>query len=104
MSSKKINLKEMGKYLDKLLWDNEDLEHAKNFINQISYLSEENFMKQDFEGLEEFEYFIANDNKVLIPTIGQYSTGKSSLLNILIGEKYLPSSEGVCTNVGIIIE
>ena len=104
MSSEKINFKEMGKYLNKLFWDQEDLEHAKKFINQISYLSDEKFMKKDFEGLEEFEYFIANNNKVLIPTLGQYSTGKSSVLNILIGEKYLPSSEGVCTNVGVIIE
>ena len=104
MSSEKINFKEMGKYLNKLFWDKEDLEHAKKFINQISYLSDEKFMKKDFEGLEEFEYFIANNNKVLIPTLGQYSTGKSSVLNILIGEKYLPSSEGVCTNVGVIIE
>ena len=104
MSSEQINLEEMGKYLKKLIWDKEDLEHAKQFINQISYLSEEKFMNKDFEGLEEFEYFIANNNKILIPTIGQYSSGKSSLLNILIGEKYLPTSQGVCTNVGVIIE
>ena len=104
MSTDKINFKEMGKYLNKLVWDKEDLEHAKKFINQISYLSEEKFMEKEFKGLEEFEYFIANDNKILIPTIGQYSTGKSSLLNILIGEEYLPSSPRVCTNVGVIIE
>ena len=104
MSSEQINLEEMGKYLKKLIWDKEDLEHAKQFIKQISYLSEEKFMNKDFEGLEEFEYFIANNNKILIPTIGQYSSGKSSLLNILIGEKYLPTSQGVCTNVGVIIE
>ena len=104
MSSEQINLEEMGKNLKKLVWDEEDLEHAKQFIKQISYLSDEKFMQKDFEGLEEFEYFIANNNKILIPTIGQYSSGKSSLLNILIGEEYLPTSEGVCTNVGIIIE
>jgi len=104
MSSEQIDLEEMGKNLKQLVWDEEDLEHAKQFIKQISYLSDEKFMQKDFEGLEEFEYFIANNNKILIPTIGQYSSGKSSLLNILIGEEYLPTSEGVCTNVGIIIE
>ena len=104
MATELINLEEMGKYLKKLEWDKEDLEHAKQFINQISNLSEEKFMKKDFEGLEEFQYFIANNNKILIPTIGQYSSGKSSLLNILIGEEYLPTSPGVCTNVGVIIE
>ena len=103
MSTDKINFKEMGKYLNKLVLDKEDLEHAKKFINQISYLSEEKFMEKELKELEEFEYFIANDNKILIPTIGQYSTGKSSLLNILIGEKYLPSSPKVFTKVGVII-
>ena len=104
MSSEQIDLEEMEKNLKKLVWDKEDLEHAEQFIKQISYLSDEKFMQKDFEGLEEFEYFIANNNKILIPTIGQYSSGKSSLLNILIGEEYLPTFEGVCTNVGVIIE
>ena len=104
MPTKLINFEEMGNYLQKLEWDKEDLDHAKQFINQIDYLSEEKLMKKDFEGLEEFEYFIANDNKILVPTIGQYSSGKSSLLNILIGEEYLPTSPGVCTNIGVIIE
>ena len=99
-----IDLIEMGKYLKKLKWDKEDLEHAKKYIEQIAFLSEEKFMSQDFKGLDEFEYFIANNNKILIPTIGQYSSGKSSLLNILIGNYYLPTSDGVCTNKGVIIE
>jgi len=99
-----IDLIEMGKYLKKLKWDKEDLDHAKKYIEQISFLSEEKFMSQDFKGLDEFEYFIANNNKILIPTIGQYSSGKSSLLNILIGNHYLPTSDGVCTNKGVIIE
>lgn len=94
----------MGKYLKKVTWDKEDLEHAKKFIEKISFLSEEKFMTQDFKGLDEFEYFMANNNKILIPTIGQYSSGKSTLLNLLIGEEYLPTSDGVCTNKGVIIE
>ena len=104
MAKKLIDLEKMGKYLQKLEWDKEDIEHAKQFINRIGYLSEEKYMEKDFEGLEEFEYFIANNNKILVPTIGQYSSGKSSLLNILIGEDYLPTSPGVCTNIGVIIE
>ena len=53
-----IDLIEMGKYLKKLKWDKEDLEHAKKYIEQIAFLSEEKFMSQDFKGLDEFEYFI----------------------------------------------
>ena len=103
-SKESLNLFEMGKYLKKVTWDKEDLEHAKKFIEKISFLSEEKFMTQDFKGLDEFEYFMANNNKILIPTIGQYSSGKSTLLNLLIGEEYLPTSDGVCTNKGVIIE
>jgi len=102
--SEALNLIEMGKYLRRVKWDKEDLEHAKKFIEQISFLSEEKFMAQDFKGLDEFEYFISNNSKILVPTIGQYSSGKSTLLNVLIGKDLLPTSDGVCTNRGVIIE
>ena len=107
MSSKPIetiNFDEMGKYLKKVKWDKEDLEHARRFIKQISGLSEENFLGYDVKGLKELEYIMSNNEKILVPAFGQYSSGKSSLLNILIGEDYLPTSEGVCTNKGVIIE
>ena len=103
-SSEALNLIEMGKYLRRVKWDKEDLEHAKKFIEQISFLSEEKFMAQDFKGLDEFQYFISNNSKILVPTIGQYSSGKSTLLNVLIGKELLPTSDGVCTNRGVIIE
>ena len=107
MSSKPnqaFNLFEMGKYLRKVKWDKEDLEHAKKFINQISFLSEENFMGHDSKGFEELEYFMSNNEKILVPAFGQYSSGKSTLLNILIGNDYLPTMDGICTNKGVIIE
>ena len=99
-----LNLLEMGKYLRKVKWDKEDLEHAKKFINQISFLSEEKFMGHDSKGFEELEYIMSNNEKILVPSFGQYSSGKSTLLNILIGQDYLPASDGICTNKGVIIE
>ena len=107
MSSKPIetiNFDEMGKYLKKVKWDKEDLEHARRFIKQISDLSKEDFLGYDVKGLKELEYIMSNNEKILVPAFGQYSSGKSSLLNILIGADYLPTSEGVCTNKGVIIE
>ena len=99
-----VNLLEMGQYLRKVKWDKEDLEHAKKFINQISFLSEENFMGHDSKGFEELEYIMSNNEKIFVPAFGQYSSGKSTLLNILIGKDYLPTSDGVCTNKGVFIE
>lgn len=92
------------KYIDKLQWDEEDFKQAKAFIQKINDISQSKLMNMDLEGLNEFEYFLANNNKILIPTIGLYSSGKSTLLNLLIGEDYLPTGEGVCTNKGVIIE
>jgi GTPase SAR1 family protein len=94
----------MGKYLKKVKWDKEDFEHARKFINQISILSKENFLGYDTKGFKELEYIMSNNEKILVPAFGQYSSGKSTLLNVLIGEDYLPTSEGVCTNKGVIIE
>ena len=91
MSSKSyqgFNLSKFGQYFNKVKWDKEDLEHAKNFINQLSFLSE--LIKHDSKGFEELEYILSNNEKVLVPTLGQYSSGKSSLLNVLIGKEYLP--------------
>ena len=98
------NEKEIEEYFQKIEWDKEDLEHAKILIEKINYLSKNEFTSKDFYGLEEFEYFLANNNKILIPTFGVYSSGKSSLLNLLIGEDYLPTANGVCTNKGVIIQ
>ena len=50
-----------------------------------------------------FEQFIRKEVKIRIPTIGIYSSGKSSLLNNMIGKKLLPISTEICTNIGIII-
>ena len=48
-------------------------------------------------------YFIYNCRKIRIPFLGGYSTGKSSVLNCLIGKNILPVDLNQCTKRGIII-
>ena len=101
-SYQNLNLSESWQYFNEIKWDKEDLEHARKYIKQLSFLSE--LIKHDSKGFDELEYILSNKDKILVPTFGQYSSGKSSLLNVLIGKEYLPTSEGVCTNKGVIIE
>ena len=51
-----------------------------------------------------FEEFIIKEIKIRIPTIGCYSSGKSSLINSIIGKDILPVSTEISTNVGLIIK
>ena len=51
-----------------------------------------------------FEKFFRKEVKIRIPTIGCYSSGKSSLINSIIGINLLPVSKEISTNVGIIIK
>ena len=101
-SYQSLDPSETWQYFNKVKWDKEDLEHAKKYINKLSFLSD--LLKYDIKGFDELGYILSNNEKILVPTFGQYSSGKSSLLNVLIGKEYLPSSEGICTNRGAIIE
>ena len=80
------------------------LNKLKPIINDLYNLGPEfeffSDLKKDFNILE---HFIEKDRKIRIPFLGGYSTGKSSLLNCLIGKDILPTGSDVTTNRGIII-
>ena len=81
-----------------------NIKTLKNMIEHISYLSEETIKNPEFKGLEEFKYLIANQDKILISLIGPPCSGKTSLLNALIGEEYLSTYNSISMKKGIIIE
>ena len=57
-------------------------------------------LKKDFEIID---FFIKKDKKIRIPLFGGYSTGKSSLLNCIIGIKILPEGSQITTRKIVVI-
>ena len=62
-----------------------------------------NFIKRIEKNYDDLVNFLNNDRKIRIALLGLYSSGKSTILNSLIGKQILPTSSDECTNRGIII-
>ena len=77
---------ELKKYMDK------DEQNEKNIINTLS------------KYLEELKIMVLNQRKIFIPLIGVSSSGKSTILNDIVGYKIFPESKEECTRRGIIIQ
>ena len=101
------------KYLD-LLYNNISINNIKlttekfdKLIPIIGALYEKEKDLKTFQELckniELIEFFIKKDKKIRIPLFGGYSTGKSSLLNCIIGKKILPEGNQVTTRKIVII-
>ena len=100
------------KYLDLLYKDlNNNINLSINQFNNlkplVEKLSEEGKSFSTFENLKKefelIEFFIKKDKKLRIPLFGGYSTGKSSLLNCIIGARILPEGNKVTTRKIIVI-
>ena len=100
------------KYLDILYKDlNKNVKMTIDQFNNlkplVEKLSEEGKGLTTFENLKKefelLEFFIKKDKKLRIPLFGGYSTGKSSLLNCIIGKKILPEGNQVTTRKIIVI-
>ena len=99
------------KYLDILYQDlNKNIKMTMDQYNLkplVEKLSEEGKGLTTFENLKKefelLEFFIKKDKKLRIPLFGGYSTGKSSLLNCIIGKKILPEGNQVTTRKIIVI-
>ena len=77
---------ELKKYMDK------DESNEKNIIETLS------------KDLGELKIMVLNQRKIYIPLIGVSSSGKSTILNDIVGNKIFPESKEECTRRGIIIQ
>ena len=82
----------------------EKRELIKNYIVELKELENNNIIEFINEEYNKLNEFIDNDNKIRIAFLGTTSTGKSTILNNLIGKKILPTGPGICTKKGIIIQ
>ena len=102
ITKKKINEKNPFKndITIKIIFDN-----FKEIIEKIkSIKGEHEYIKSIINEFKCIENFFKNESKIRIPTLGCYSSGKSSLLNNLIGYDVLPVGKNVVTKIGIIID
>ena len=75
----------------------------KIIIEKLKNLKKHEFIEKITDECLFFENFLKKEIKIRIPAIGCYSSGKSSLINNIIGYNILPVSTEVSTNIGIII-
>ena len=96
---KKINEKNPFKNDPKIIFDS-----FKEIIEKIkSFKGEHEYIKVIIKEFEYIENFLQNESKIRIPTLGCISSGKSSLLNNLIGYDVLPVGKNTMTKIGIVI-
>ena len=99
INQKKINEKNPFKNDPKIIFDS-----FKEIIEKIKLLKgEQEYIKKIINEFKYIENFFQNESKIRIPTLGCYSTGKSSLLNNLIGYDVLPVGKNAMTKIGIVI-
>ena len=81
------------------------LDYFGSIYEQLKELEPENeYIQKIYKDYLESKNYILNDYKYKIALFGGYSTGKSSLLNSLIGSDIIPVSSGLCTNIVLVIQ
>ena len=80
------------------------INELKYIIDNLSILEpNDKFIKNIVQEYDDLVNYINKDRKIRIALLGLYSSGKSTILNAIIGKKILPTSSGECTRRGIII-
>ncbi len=98
-SNKKLRIK----------WDLEDLNSLKNLMNIIEDIKKDTnesvkIFDSDQKLYNDLNKYMNEERKIYISMFGEYSTGKTSLINDLIGENIFETSFNVNTNKGILIQ
>lgn len=76
----------------------------KNFIKDFNRINPEIEITQNLtKYIKLLPKYILNGKKNFIPILGATGTGKSTVLNDIIGDKILPEEIGACTKRGIIL-
>jgi len=75
-----------------------------NIVSRLLELEPNNeFIKKIMEDYKYLLNYIEKDSKISIPFLGLYSSGKSTILNCIIGNNILPIHSDECSKRGIII-
>ena len=79
------------------------LQHIIDSLNKIEPNNE--YINQLTQEYNTTLLYMDKEKKIRIPLLGEYSSGKSSLLNTLIGYNYniIPVDTKVCTNIALVI-
>ena len=83
----------------------EFINSLKDIIDSLAKLDNDDYIKELPKEYQE-TLKVMNQNQIRIPLLGEYSSGKSSLLNSLIGHNFnvLPVGPQVCTNIALVIK
>ena len=105
---KTIKIKDKNKEIKSSKIDNPILfvKSFKNIIDTLNKLEPNNeFINQITEEYNTTLVYMDKEKKIRIPLLGEYSSGKSSLINTLIGNNYniIPVDTKVCTNIALVI-
>ena len=82
------------------------IKSLKNIIDSLNEIEPNNeYIKQLTQEYETTLLYMDKEKKIRIPLLGEYSSGKSSLINTLIGYNYniIPVDTKVCTNIALVI-
>ena len=92
------------KLMNDFHYSTEQLNNLKNITDRLGELEpNNNFIQKIIQSYNDLIEFINKDRKIRIAVLGLYSSGKSTILNYIIGQDILPTSSGECTRRGIII-
>ena len=98
LNEKKINVKNPFKIDQRKIFDS-----FKEIVEKLISLKDHEYTRTIRDEFKFIESFIQNEIKIRIPILGCYSSGKSLLLNNLIGYDILPVGKGIMTKIGIVI-
>ena len=98
------NRKVKEEQTEKMLLNKSIIKTLNDFNNQISESKlDEKFVANLSQYLRETIEILKINNVILIPFIGEIGTGKSTIINGIIGEDVLPTGVNGCSKRGILI-